>query len=282
MLLRTPLVLVVLAISDLGNSINHRSQHSTMDASVILPLYVYPSAGAWDPVYEMASSYPRVQFTAIVNPHSGPGEGALPSESYTQAIQVLNSFNNVRTIGYVATTWCKKNVSSVLDEISVYAGWGKIDPSLAMDGIFLDETPTIYSSEYVSYFKTISQAVGIKTDGLTNSYIVHNPGALPEAQYFGDPEFVNSTDVVIIFENDYASWVEQGRVLTDLVDSYDRRRLATIVHSLPSFSPEDAESFLPGLLAVGLNIFLTKSHNYTELDSSFQILVDSLDNLLNY
>lgn len=86
---------------------------------MIVPLYVYPSAGAWDLVYEMASLYAHVQFTAIVNPHSGSGEGALPSESYTQAIQVVNALDNVRAIGYVATTWCTQNMSSVLDEIFV-------------------------------------------------------------------------------------------------------------------------------------------------------------------
>jgi hypothetical protein len=100
-----------------------------------------------------------VQFTAIVNPHSGPGEGALPNKNYTQAISTLNSMDNVRTIGYVATTWCTKNVSSVLDEVAVYAGWSDYDSSLAMSGIFFDETPTHYFTEYVSYLQTISKAV---------------------------------------------------------------------------------------------------------------------------
>lgn len=117
-----------------------------------------------------ASSYPRVHFTAIVNPNSGPGEGALPNEDYTQAIQTLNSFANVRTVGYVATTWCMKNVSSVLDEIAVYSGWGAYDSSLAMSGIFFDETPTHYTPEYVSYLQTISQAVR-DGHGLKGSYV---------------------------------------------------------------------------------------------------------------
>lgn len=162
-----------------------------MDASVILPLYVFPSAGAWDPVFEMyalpvlglrhfrgslashqprASSYPRVQFTAIVNPNNGPGEAALPNEDYSQAIETLNGFDNVRTVGYVATTWCMKNLSSVLDEVAAYSGWGGHGSSLAMSGIVFDETPTQYSAEYALYLQTISQAVH-ESHGLKDGYV---------------------------------------------------------------------------------------------------------------
>ena len=162
-----------------------------MDGSVIVPLYVYPSARAWDPVYDMyvsltpfafvnsgldasdvcrASSYPLVQFTAIVNIHNGPGEGALPNAEYSTAIETLNSLSNVRTIGYVATTWCTRNLSSVLDDIAAYSFWGEYDSSLAMNGIFVDETPTHYSPEHVSYLKAISQAI-YDSMGLMDSYI---------------------------------------------------------------------------------------------------------------
>lgn len=117
-----------------------------------------------------AASYPRVQFTAIINPNSGPGDGALPNESYTQAIQTLNSLGNVRTIGYVATTWCHKNLNLVLDEITVYAGWGISDHSLSLSGIFFDETPTRYTSEYVSYLQTMSRAVR-RHHGLRDGFV---------------------------------------------------------------------------------------------------------------
>ncbi|KAF2820329.1 hypothetical protein CC86DRAFT_360985 [Ophiobolus disseminans] len=141
-----------------------------MDGSVIVPLYVYPSMGAWDPVYDMAALYPRVQFTAIVNVHNGPGEGALPNPEYSHAIETLNSFNNVRTVGYVSTTWCARNLNSVLDEIAAYSFWGEYRDSLAVDGIFVDETPTQYSPESVSYLHTIAQAVH-GSNGLKEGFI---------------------------------------------------------------------------------------------------------------
>ncbi|KAF2751547.1 hypothetical protein M011DRAFT_118471 [Sporormia fimetaria CBS 119925] len=141
-----------------------------MSPSVLLPLYVYPSAGAWDPVYEMAILYPHVHFTAIVNPHNGPGEGAMPNNDYTQAIKTLNSMRNVRAIGYVATTWCRKGLQTVLDEIAQYAGWGTADPALAMSGIFFDETPTGYCLENASYLQTIFRAVRLHR-GLKNGFV---------------------------------------------------------------------------------------------------------------
>lgn len=114
-------------------------------------------APAADP--RRASTYLRVQFTAIVNPNSGQGQEALPDDGYTQAIQRLNSMNDARTIGYVATTWCTAKSGSVLDEVAVYARWGDFDPSLATAGIFFDETPTRYTPENVSYLQTICEAV---------------------------------------------------------------------------------------------------------------------------
>jgi hypothetical protein len=34
---------------------------------VILPLYTWPSDGAWDPVYDALAAYPEVDFYVIVN-----------------------------------------------------------------------------------------------------------------------------------------------------------------------------------------------------------------------
>lgn len=123
-----------------------------------------------DTNHRRASSYPRVQFTAVLNIHNGPGEGAVPSEEYAQGIGLLNSLNNVRTIGYVATTWCTRNLSSVLDDIAAYSFWGEYNSSLAVHGIFVDETPTKYAPDYVSYLQTISQAAR-NSPGLKDDYI---------------------------------------------------------------------------------------------------------------
>jgi hypothetical protein len=111
-----------------------------------------------------------VQFTAIINVHDGPGDGALPNPEYSHAITTLNGFNNVRTVGYVATTWCERTLSSVLDDIAAYSFWGEYQNSLAIDGIFVDETPTQYTQDSDSYLQTIAQTVR-ESDGLKEGYI---------------------------------------------------------------------------------------------------------------
>ncbi|KAF1835305.1 hypothetical protein BDW02DRAFT_588259 [Decorospora gaudefroyi] len=247
--------------------------------SVIVPLYVYPSAGAWDPVYNIASSYPRINFTAIVNIHNGPGEGALPNAEYSTAIGTLNSLTNVRTIGYVATTWCTKNLSSVLDDIFTYSFWGEYDPSLALNGIFVDETPTQYSPDFVSYLGAIAQAVQ-DSIGLKDSYIVHNPGALPEPVYL-DNAISSEPDLTIIFENSFSNWTEEGAEISEVTQAYDSRRLALLVHSMPDLTANETTSTLQQLLAVGHNIWLTGTSNYTEFDGVLPVFIDCLAALLN-
>jgi hypothetical protein len=77
------------------------------------------------------ASHPRVQFTAIVNIYNRRRESALPNAEYWSAIETLNLYGNIRTVGYVATTRCAKNLSTVLDEIAAHFFWGEYDPSLA-------------------------------------------------------------------------------------------------------------------------------------------------------
>lgn len=54
--------------------------------NILLPLYFYPSPGAWDVVDSAASTYPDVTFYAIVNPNSGPGPNR---ESHTHNMRIF-------------------------------------------------------------------------------------------------------------------------------------------------------------------------------------------------
>ncbi|KAH9880687.1 hypothetical protein IAQ61_000981 [Plenodomus lingam] len=67
------------------------------------------------------SSHPHMQFTTILNTQSLRRFGALPNEECSEIIEMLNTFHNVRTIGYVSTTWCIRNISAENDDIHTYA-----------------------------------------------------------------------------------------------------------------------------------------------------------------
>ncbi|KAF2024198.1 hypothetical protein EK21DRAFT_79208 [Setomelanomma holmii] len=259
-----------------------------MDASVIVPLYVYPAMGAWDP----GRFLPKDTIHYVVNVHNEPGEGVLPSAEYSHATETLNSFDNIRTVACVATMWCARNLTSVLDEIAAYSFWGDYDESIAIDGIFVDETPTQYAPDYASYLQTIAQAV-YESDGIKDGYIgkatfqlgtgapgatVHNPGALPDSKYFSE---VLSPDLTIIFENTFSNWSIESCPLADASQQYNHSRLALLLHSVPELSIIDTATTLVQLLAVGQSVWLTGTNNYTELNGQFPQFIDCLATLLS-
>jgi hypothetical protein len=123
-----------------------------------------------DSDYGRASGYPDLDFTVIINPNSGPGGSALPDANYTQGITNLSSYDNVRTIGYVATSWAGKDINAVLQEIATYAAWADQNSSLALGGIFFDETPAQYDPDSAQYLQTISDAVR-NASGLADGYV---------------------------------------------------------------------------------------------------------------
>lgn len=110
---------------------------------------------------------------------------------------------------------------------------------------------------------------------------VLNPGALPEAQYFSDPNFVEPADLTVIFEDTFANWSASADALIQATQSYDHERLALMLHSVPVLSDSDTETALLDLLAIGHSIWLTGTTNYTAFDSHSSAFVDCLDGLLS-
>lgn len=114
------------------------------------------------------TNYPNLNFTIIINPSSGPGNGSQPSPQYAHQIQRLNAYPNVRTVGYVRTGYASRNLTTVLQEVGIYSGWAAVSPSLAMHGIFFDEVPSEYTTSAAEYLVTINAAAknasGLRTD----------------------------------------------------------------------------------------------------------------------
>lgn len=107
------------------------------------------------------SAHPDVNFTVVINPGNGPGPDALPDANYTSEVPKLASFENVRLLGYVYTSYGKRNVSAIRKDIQTYADWptNSSNPNLAVRGIFFDETPQQYDAQTFSYLEGLTDFV---------------------------------------------------------------------------------------------------------------------------
>ncbi|KAK4981133.1 hypothetical protein LTR28_004546 [Elasticomyces elasticus] len=222
--------------------------------TILIPLYVYPSLGAWDVLYERITTYPDRQFILVINPHNGPGATNRPDENYTRELCKLNVYPNVRIIGYVAIGYAKRSLGLVLHDIATYAGWADSLAALRIQGIFLDETPDLYDPDIAEYLETITSTVA-DTHGL-GTMVVHNPGTIPDARY------LLLADMTVVFENTY-------EVLTDgdclprlkaLAAAYTPDRLACIVHSVPDAIASGAgvHALMDELKEVASAVFVTE------------------------
>ncbi|KAI9374746.1 cell surface spherulin 4-like protein [Aspergillus egyptiacus] len=234
-------------------------------AKVFVPLYVYPAAGAWDPLLNVISNHLDVNFTVVVNPGSGPGPNPLPDGNYTREVPRLASHNNVRLLGYVATTYARRDISAVRKDIEAYAAWPTIsaDPNLAVRGIFFDETPQQYDAADLAYLRKLTSIVK-RTPGLgPDHFVFHNPGAIP------DPRYLSTADSTVVFEASYETFQERdGAKLFEAIPDSDRSKLCAVIHSVPdSVEGTDLRGLVRQVRRIADEVFIT--HLDTNYYASF-------------
>ncbi|KAI9933182.1 hypothetical protein MW887_007653 [Aspergillus wentii] len=195
----------------------------------IIPYYVDPSDGGWTPLEKLVSSHGNVNFTVIINPENGPGS-IPPSEGWLAAVPRLNAFSNILVIGYVRTQEGQRNILEVKADITTYAGWPTIgNPSFAVHGIFLDETPSEFDANKVAYYKDLVSTIRNSTGLGPNHYSVMNPGTMADVAY------IDISDVTVIFESPYSEFqTTWSSNLFDKVKELDLAHLSTMVYDIPS------------------------------------------------
>ncbi|KAK2629726.1 hypothetical protein QTJ16_000546 [Diplocarpon rosae] len=245
---------------------------SGLTSSILLPLYIYPLPKAWDRLFIVIEKYPTLEFTIIINPNSGPGDEALPDEDYRREITRLNRYPNVTLVGYVRVDWCQRDLEKACDEIETYAGWSRHGSGeLALQGIFFDETPNLYTAERKLFMDAadckVKSAAGIMGSRLT----IHNPGTVP------DPEFANpGPDLTTIFETTYQYYTDQEvqQRLANLL-RYDRDRCSYMVLAVP---PADIPALVPELKRRAKYLFVTERKNgwYEKFCNGWERFVDTV------
>ena len=194
---------------------------------IILPLYLYPgdNGAAWSDVFNTIEAYPAAQWQVVVNPNSGPGTTGYPTDSnFISGIAKLNSYSNVNTVGYVATTYGKKDISAVNAETDVYASWaGYSAANIAIGGIYFDEVSSEETSSIYSYYQTV--AGHVRSSFKSSAHVVFNPGYRTAAQLF------SYADTIVEFEDSLANY--EGKGIIDQIPAQFRAQSALQVYSTP-------------------------------------------------
>lgn len=246
--------------------------------SILLPLYVYPNNGAWEPLYAAAKAYPKTDFTVVVNPCSGPCRGSLPETVYQLEIPKLRTFPNIRTLGYVATNYTNRPIDEVIIDINTYASWSGTSNNthMSVDGIFFDETPALYVAEKYEYLKNLSQKVKNEPK-FKDRLVVHNPGNISFLEEQAKlPSYTALADISVIFEESFDRWVHRD-IFDRLQDLPIRKnKLAVILHSVPDVSRTVMDWVVENLEASAEWIFVTSNSMTQGHYGNFSPLFDTL------
>ncbi|KAH7132146.1 Spherulation-specific family 4 [Dendryphion nanum] len=210
--------------------------------SILVPLYIYPWAGVWDPMYWVANTNPHINFSVIVNPCSGPCIASKPEDVYITELPKLKNYPNIKTLGYVATNYTNKPLESVLAEIDTYAKWPQLlgDERFAVDGIFFDETPGAYDWRWHDYLKRAAEQV--KTSpGLGKRTVIHNPGTIPYIPW----NYLDIADVTVVFEETFAKYID-ATTFNNIKNlpansNLTKDHFAVMIHTVPNIPDELVE-----------------------------------------
>lgn len=211
------------AVTGASTGTSQKAKEQGIDTTtprILVPLYIYPEAKAWDPLFTAIKNNPSAAFTVVINPNSGPGNSKAPDTDYTAAIKQLRATASadqiLELVGYVRTDYGKRAAAEVKADVAKYVGW---PDNVKMDGIFFDEVST--QSKWIKLYTSYTDAVrGSKWFATTKSssaahkaqvakskqkvtkraqrsaITILNPGTWPESSKFFD-----IADHVVVFED---------------------------------------------------------------------------------
>ncbi|KAI9642121.1 hypothetical protein NHQ30_008922 [Ciborinia camelliae] len=148
---------------------------------ILLPLYIWPSPGAWDWVTTALSAHPTVNFTIIINPDSGPGPAhTFPDQAYIDGVASLNAFPNAKCLGYVDTAYMARSVEDVTGDVDTYKFWSTYTPQdIHLTGIFFDDSVATWDTTSSPYMSSIAAHAHA-----ANLSVTLNPGTLADDGFF--------------------------------------------------------------------------------------------------
>ncbi|RGP77983.1 spherulation-specific family 4 [Fusarium longipes] len=237
---------------------------------LVVPLYIYPAPGSWDPLFQAARRSPNVSFIVIVNPCNGPGADALPDSNYQMVLSQLSGLPNVKILGYVYCSYNKRSTAEIEKDITVYSGWST---NFRIDGIFFDEVPSADGDiNLMSSLSHFTRSIWNQTTGKSGT-VVYNPGVPVGEGFYRD------VDMVVAFEQSEYQW-QNWYLCRDVAESpaHVRAKDVAIVHSCSS----DGKTLARQIVKMGLGgLYLTEQLNggYTSWPKNWFEVVDVLDQI---
>ena len=106
--------------------------------------------------------------------------GCPTDTDYISSISILNGYANVKTLGYVDTSWTNRAYSAVVQDIDTYASWWNCDIpgyNISIDGIFFDDVNTTASSAVFTYMQNASAYAYSQVPSYVTP-VIFNPGTI--------------------------------------------------------------------------------------------------------
>ncbi|KAI5459169.1 putative cell surface spherulin 4-like protein [Mariannaea sp. PMI_226] len=263
---------------------------SVAATGILLPLYVYPSANAndgaanWHPVFDAVTNHPDIDWTIVVNPDNGPGATGKPGNddaNYISGVSQLNSFKNVKTVGYVRTNYGQTPMDQVQNDIFNYANWTAFpEADISIHGIFFDESPADFSylEEAIQHARQINSALNQPIVTICNFGVA------------ATPDFYNICDIVVGFESclncDKGPQYKGQETLSANFPSDKKSQGAVIVNTFAgqdyqgnAASAELLTSYLMAIVDYGLGWFYFCSAGYNDITSTPATVGQNADSL---
>lgn len=236
--------------------------------AVAVPLYIWPTTNAWKPLYNAISAAPNTTFNIIVNPDSGPSDGASQPD-IVSAVTTLRSYSNVQLFGYVHIEYGQRNATEIHNDIKTYSTWKKTAKSdIHLDGIFVDEAP--YETKYLSYMKNIQSYIH-NTMPKSHQKVWTNPGIPIDARFYDYADYVNA------YENSYADWNATGH---NEIPECLRQKSTVMIYNYPKNALGKLNSDTKNIIANGYNgTFITTSSGYEDFSAIWSQFVKDVTNL---
>ncbi|BFZ56042.1 hypothetical protein PYCC9005_003084 [Savitreella phatthalungensis] len=246
------------------------------NSNVLFPAYIYPDAGAWQPLYNALQAHPNVDFHIIINPNSGPG-GASPDANYAQALNTLAKYPNAVLLGYVHVSWAKRAQSDVQSDVSTYVSW--LSQGFSLDGIFFDEAPADSASSSLQYMAQVAAFArqSYSNAGTPGAIVYYNPGTIPDLGYY------QSADYIAAFEDSYTNWLTAAPSFAPATTVLPISQTVAFVYGVPAaWNPANTTSFVRLLDTTdGFgSVFITNnpgSAAYNSFGSNWQTFVSAVD-----